>query len=50
VDEVIRMVDALQYYEEHGEVCPANWRPGEEALSETAKSVASYLSKLEAKQ
>jgi len=45
VEEVIRMVDALQYYEEHGEVCPANWKPGDDALTETAEGVANYLSK-----
>ncbi len=33
VDEAIRMVDALQHFEEHGEVCPANWRPGEKTIN-----------------
>ncbi|MCJ8330107.1 MAG: peroxiredoxin [Lentisphaeria bacterium] len=32
VDEALRMVDALQYFEEHGEVCPANWTPGEASM------------------
>lgn len=45
VDEVIRMVDALQFYEEHGEVCPANWKPGDDTMPETAEGVANYLSK-----
>jgi peroxiredoxin 2/4 len=45
VDEAIRMVDALQHFEEFGEVCPANWKPGEEAMNATAEGVASYLSK-----
>ncbi len=45
VDEALRMVDALQYFEEHGEVCPANWHPGEEAMSADANGVASYLGK-----
>jgi len=45
IDEAIRMVDALQFFEENGEVCPANWQPGDEAMQETAKSVANYLSK-----
>lgn len=45
VDEVLRMVDALQYYEEFGEVCPANWHKGQEGLKENAKSVADYLSR-----
>lgn len=43
VDEVLRMVDALQFVEEHGEVCPANWNPGDDTMQETAESVASYL-------
>ena len=45
VDEAIRMVDALQYFEEHGEVCPANWHKGEEAMKPTAEGVAEYLAK-----
>jgi peroxiredoxin (alkyl hydroperoxide reductase subunit C) len=45
VDEAIRMVDALHHYEEFGEVCPANWHAGEEALKATAEGVAGYLSK-----
>jgi len=45
VDEAMRMLDALQYFEKHGEVCPANWRRGEEAMKPTAEGVASYLSK-----
>ena len=39
------MLDALQFTEAHGEVCPANWRPGEEAMKPTAKGVAEYLGK-----
>ena len=45
VDEAIRMVDALQFTEEHGEVCPANWHPGEEAMKPTPEGVAEYLAK-----
>ncbi len=45
VDEAIRMVDALQYFEEHGEVCPADWKPGEDAMEATAEGVANYLAK-----
>lgn len=45
VDEALRMLDALQFTEEHGEVCPANWRTGEEAMKPTADGVASYLAK-----
>ena len=45
VDEALRMLDALQFTEEHGEVCPANWREGEDAMKPTAEGVAAYLSK-----
>ena len=45
IDEAIRIVDALQYYEEHGEVCPANWKEGDTGMKETADSVADYLGK-----
>lgn len=45
VDEAIRVVDALQFHEEHGEVCPANWKKGDEAMKPTADGVASYLAK-----
>ncbi|MEO0716627.1 MAG: peroxiredoxin, partial [Planctomycetota bacterium] len=43
MDELVRMVDALQFHEEHGEVCPANWQPGKPAMKPTAEGVASYL-------
>jgi peroxiredoxin (alkyl hydroperoxide reductase subunit C) len=45
VDEAIRMVDALQFFEENGEVCPANWVKGKEGMKESHKGVADYLSK-----
>jgi peroxiredoxin (alkyl hydroperoxide reductase subunit C) len=45
VDEALRMVDALQFFEENGEVCPANWTKGSEGLKETHEDVADYLSK-----
>lgn len=45
VDEALRVLDALQFTEKHGEVCPANWREGEEAMKPTADGVASYLAK-----
>lgn len=45
VDEAIRMVDALQFTEKHGEVCPANWKKGDEAMKPTAEGVAKYLAK-----
>jgi peroxiredoxin 2/4 len=45
VDEALRMVDALKHFEEVGEVCPANWKVGDEAMNATAEGVANYLSK-----
>ena len=45
VDEALRMVDALQFFEAHGEVCPANWRPGDDAMRPTPEGVADYLKK-----
>lgn len=44
VDEAIRMVDALQFFEEKGEVCPANWQAGSEGMKESHEGVADYLS------
>ncbi len=44
IDEALRMVEALQHHEEHGEVCPANWNQGKEAMTATAEGVAAYLS------
>lgn len=44
VDEVIRVIDALQFTEEHGEVCPADWKKGDKALAATQEGIASYLS------
>ena len=43
VDEALRILDALRFTEEHGEVCPANWREGEDAMRPTAEGVAEYL-------
>lgn len=43
IDEMIRLVDALQHVEKHGEVCPANWEDGKEAMQATKEGVASYL-------
>ena len=44
IDEAIRMVDALQHTEQHGEVCPAGWNKGDEAMVPTSDGVAKYLS------
>lgn len=43
VDEALRMVDALQHFEKNGEVCPANWAKGSEAIKATHESVSNYL-------
>lgn len=45
VDEALRMVDALQFTEENGEVCPANWHKGADAMKATHSDVANYLAK-----
>jgi len=45
VDEMIRLVDALQFTEEHGEVCPAGWKAGDEGMKADAEGVADYLAK-----
>jgi peroxiredoxin (alkyl hydroperoxide reductase subunit C) len=45
VDEALRMVDALQFFEENGEVCPANWTKGSEGMKADHDGVASYLAK-----
>jgi peroxiredoxin 2/4 len=45
VDEALRMVDALQFFEENGEVCPANWHKGDEGMKGTHQGVADYLGK-----
>lgn len=44
-DEMLRMVDALQFHEEHGEVCPAGWQKGEAGMKADTQGVADYLSK-----
>ena len=45
VEEALRMVDALSFHQKNGEVCPANWRTGQEGMTPTAEGVSSYLSK-----
>jgi peroxiredoxin (alkyl hydroperoxide reductase subunit C) len=44
VDEAIRMIDALQFFEEKGEVCPADWEKGKDGLKDNAEGIANYLS------
>ncbi|OPX56947.1 peroxiredoxin (alkyl hydroperoxide reductase subunit C) [Oceanospirillum multiglobuliferum] len=44
MDELIRLVDALQFTEEHGEVCPAGWNKGDKGMTASPEGVAAYLS------
>ncbi len=44
VDELVRLVGALQFHEEHGEVCPAGWQKGDQGMQDNPAGVASYLS------
>ncbi len=43
VEEALRMLDALQFVEEHGEVCPANWKKGKKAIKPSPDGIADYL-------
>lgn len=43
IDEMLRMVDALQFHEEHGEVCPAQWEKGKKGMQASTEGVAKYL-------
>jgi peroxiredoxin (alkyl hydroperoxide reductase subunit C) len=43
IDELVRMVDALQFHEEHGEVCPAGWQKGQQGMQANPDGVADYL-------
>ena len=45
IDEAIRIVDALQHFEQYGEVCPLGWHPGQEAMQPTHEGVSGYLSR-----
>jgi len=45
IDEVIRMIDALMFTQKYGEVCPANWKKGQEGMKATFDGVSDYLSK-----
>jgi Peroxiredoxin len=45
IDEALRMVEALQFFEQNGEVCPAGWQKGKEGLKATQEGIADYLSK-----
>jgi len=43
IDEMLRMIDALQFHEEHGEVCPAGWSQGDKGMDASPDGVAEYL-------
>lgn len=45
VDEMIRMIDAMQFTNKYGEVCPAGWNKGDEGMKESTEGVAEYLDK-----
>ncbi|AVJ56420.1 alkyl hydroperoxide reductase [Idiomarina sp. OT37-5b] len=45
IDEMLRMVDALNFHQKHGEVCPAGWEEGKEGMKDNPEGVAAYLSK-----
>ncbi|HEX4869832.1 MAG TPA: peroxiredoxin [Moraxellaceae bacterium] len=49
MDEILRLVDALQFTEEHGEVCPANWKKGDKGMTASPEGVAQYLAENAAK-
>lgn len=44
IDEILRIIDAVQFFEEHGEVCPAGWTKGQAGMKANPKGVAEYLS------
>ena len=43
VDEALRMIDALQFFEENGEVCPANWRKGEKSMAPSREGLEEFF-------
>lgn len=45
IDELVRLVDALQFHESHGEVCPAGWNKGDAGIKPSADGIATYLAK-----
>jgi len=44
IDEILRLVDALQYHEQHGDVCPAGWKKGDKAMKPSPQGVVNFLS------
>lgn len=47
IDEIVRLVEALQFHEQHGEVCPAGWQQGDQGMTATPDGVAKYLREYE---
>lgn len=45
IDEILRLFDAIDFFEKHGEVCPAGWKEGDKGMKATTEGVAEYLSK-----
>jgi peroxiredoxin 2/4 len=45
IEETLRMIDALQYFEENGEVCPADWKKGDKAIIPDQNGIIDYLNK-----
>jgi len=43
IDEILRLIDALDHFEKHGEVCPANWKTGDNAITPTVSGIETYL-------
>ena len=43
IDEMLRMIDALSFHQQHGEVCPAGWKEGDKGMDASPNGVASYL-------
>ncbi len=43
IDEMLRMIDALQFHQQHGEVCPAGWKKGDKGMTASTEGVAAYL-------
>lgn len=43
IDEMLRLIDAVQFHEKHGEVCPAGWNKGDTAIKPTAEGIATFL-------
>ena len=45
VEETLRVIDAWLFFEKNGEVCPANWKPGDDTMTESAAGVSDYFGK-----